>query len=80
MQTGKDQSEPCDKTNAKQQVESETSGEVSWDPVVDWDSSNPREAVAFFFVGLVLCAPIFLLIKRVRTRKRESAQPRRFLE
>jgi hypothetical protein len=79
-QAGKDQSELCDKTNAKQQVEPQTSGEVSWDPVVDWDSPNPREVVAFFFVGLVLCAPIFLLIRRVRTRKRESAGPRRFLE
>src|SRR5579862_9578271 len=78
-QTGKEQSEPCDKTIPKP-VESQTSGEVGWDPVVCWDCPTPGEVPAFFFVGLVLCAPMFILIRRVRTRKLESAKAHRFLE
>jgi biopolymer transport protein ExbD len=72
------QSGPSGKTNSKG-TESQTEG-GSWDPVVCWDCPTPGEDAAFFVVGLVLCAPVFLLILRVRTRKRESVQPRRFLE
>jgi hypothetical protein len=77
--TGKGGSQPCDETSAKQ-VESEPVQEVSWDPVVCWGCPMPEEDVAFFFVGLILCAPISLWILRARTRKRESALPHRFLE
>lgn len=73
------QSGPSDKTNPKH-VESPTEGDVSWDPIVCWGCPTSGDVVAFFIFGLVLCAPIFVLIRRVRTRKRESAQPQRFLE
>jgi hypothetical protein len=72
-------SEPCDETNHKQ-VDSQIGQEGSWDPFVCWDCPLRRETTAFFFVGLVLSAPVFLWISRVRTRKRESTLPHRFLE
>jgi hypothetical protein len=61
-------------------VEPETGQEVSWDPVVCWDCPTTGEFVAFFVVGMLVCALIFLLIRRVRTHRRESETPRRFLE
>jgi hypothetical protein len=73
------QSRLSEKTNPKH-VESQTEEEASWDPIVCWDCPTLGEIAAFFLAGLVLCAPIFLLIQRVMTRKRESAQQRRFLE
>src|SRR5882724_6965616 len=75
---GKRQSEPC-KTPSKD-AESQPAGTVSWDPVVCWDCPTPGEPVAFFVVGLALSVPIFLLIRRVKTRKRESRQPQRLLD
>jgi len=77
--TGKKrQSEPCE--TPSKDAESQPAGTVSWDPVVCWDCPTPGEPVAFFVVGLALSVPIFLLIRRVKTRKRESKQPQRLLD
>ena len=75
--TTKDESKPCDGTASYQ---SQTGQEVGWDPISCWDCPTPKEYVAFFLVGLLVCTPIFLLVRRIRTRRRDSALPHRFLE
>jgi hypothetical protein len=73
-----DTSKPCDETN--KQTESQAAQTVEWDPVRCWDCPRPGEPAVFFLVGLLLAAPIFLWAMRARTRKRESAPPKRFLQ
>jgi len=69
---------PC---GVQQQSKSDAGGEtVGWDPVVDWDGPNSGEVVGFFVFGLLVSAPIFLLVRRLRSRKRESEAARKFLE
>lgn len=75
--TGKGQSDPCE--TAPSGAESQPQ-EVSWDPVSCWDCSTRGEVTAFFLLGSAVSAPIFLVIRRVRTRKRESAAQHRLLE
>jgi hypothetical protein len=77
--TGKKTSESCDETNSNQ-GESQAGETVVWDPISCWDCSTPGEPATFFLVGLVFAAPTFLLVMRLRTRKRESAPPKRFLQ
>ncbi len=67
---------PCDETNNKQ-TESQT---VGWDPIICLHCPRPAEPAVFFLVGLLLATPIFLWAMRARTRKRESAPPKRFLQ
>jgi hypothetical protein len=53
---------------------------VGWDPVTVWDGPNSGEVVGFFVLGLLVSAPIFLLVRRLRSRKRESEAARKVLE
>jgi TonB family protein len=53
---------------------------VGWDPVTDWDGPNSREIVGFFVLGLFVCAPVFVLVQRLRTRKSESEAANRVLK
>ena len=69
---------PCE---VQQQSKSDTGGEtVSWDPVTDWDGPNSRKVVGFFVCGLLVSAPIFVLVRRLRSRKSESEAARKVLE
>lgn len=63
--------DPCGSSSASSDSSS-GSGTVGWDPVTGWDGPNYREIVEFFVLGLFVCAPIFLFVQRLRTRKSES--------
>ena len=70
---------PCENTST--QSKTDTSVEtVGWDPVTVWDGPNSGEVVGFFVLGLLVSAPIFLLVRRLRSRKSESEGARKVLE
>ena len=75
-----DTGNPCEKTDT--QSKSDAGGDtVGWDPVTDWDGSlNSREVAGFFVFGLLVSAPIFLIARRLKSRKSESEAARKILE
>lgn len=51
---------------------------VGWDPVTDRPFAH--EIIGWFLFGLLISAPIFLVTRRLKTRKNESKLVRRILE
>lgn len=70
---------PCEASGT--QPKSDDSAEaVGWYPMTDLDGRDSREIVDFFVLGLLVSAPIFLLVRRLRSRKNESEAARKVLE
>jgi hypothetical protein len=51
-----------------------------WDPMTDLDGPDSRKIVTLFVLGLLVSAPIFILVRRLRSRKIESEAARKVLE
>ena len=47
---------------------------IQWDPDTVWDGPNPAEPVALFLAGILVAAPISLLIIRSRRRAKRQIQ------
>lgn len=75
----KDAGEPCRNASpqAKPDVTSET---MSWDPVTDTDRNTTAEIVGWFVLGLLISAPVFLVVRRLKSRKIESLPAKKILE
>jgi hypothetical protein len=70
---------PCEHNGT--QSKSDASAEaVGWDPVTVWDGPNSGEVVGFFVLGLFVSAPIFVLVRRLRSRNNESEAAKKVLE
>jgi hypothetical protein len=70
---------PCDNNNS--QPKSDATGEtVGWDPVTVWDRPTIGEIVGWFLLGLLVSAPTFFIIKRMKSRKNELNHPKKILQ
>lgn len=73
----RDSEDPCQGGNS--QANSNSSGEtVGWDPVTDRPIAH--EIVSWFVFGLLISAPVFFVVRRLKTRKNESEPVRKVLE
>jgi hypothetical protein len=71
--------DPCRNTNS-QTKPAATSETVSWDPMTDTGGKTSDEIVSWFVLGLLISAPVFLVVRRLKSRKNESLPAKKILE
>jgi hypothetical protein len=77
--TAKEAEEPC--RNAGPQAQPDVTSEtVSWDPMTDMNRNTTGEIVGWFVLGLLISAPVFLVVRRLKSRKNESLPAKKILK